>query len=170
MGRPALALAFCGDTLAAEKLDAEGSKAFPNGTIWNAVQRPETEAMIALHRNEPAKGIELLAAAVPYERAYPDAIYVRGMVYLQMKKGAEAAAEFRKIADHEGASWGATWVHPNWGQYHALSYLGMARGFALAGESAQAREAFEKFFALWENADFDLPILSQARAEYAKLR
>ena len=58
---------------------------------------------------------------------------MRGLIYLQMKRGVEAATEFRKIADHEGASWGATWVHQYWGQYYALSYLGMARGYILAG-------------------------------------
>ena len=125
----------------------------------------EIEAMI-----EPAKGVQLLASASPYERAYPDAVYVRGLVYLQMKRGAEAGAEFRKIADHEGASWGATWVHPYWGQYYALSYLGMARGHVLAGEGTQARDAYEKFFALWQNADPHLPVLRQAQAEYAKLQ
>lgn len=170
LGRPALALAMCGETAEAEKLVAETSERFPNGTIWNAVQMPEIQAMIALHRDEPAKGIELLASASPYERAYPDAVYMRGLVYLQMKKGAEAAAEFRKIADHEGANWGATWVHPYWGQYYALAYLGMARGYILAGEGTQAKDAYEKFFALWRTADPDLPVLRQARAEYAKLR
>lgn len=138
--------------------------------IWNAVQLPEIQAMIALHRNEPAKGIELLAPASPYERAYPDAVYVRGLIYLSMKRGAEAAAEFGKIADREGASWGATWVHPYWGQYYALSYLGMARGYVLAGEEPQARDSYEKFLALWKTADPDLPVLRRARAEYAKLR
>jgi hypothetical protein len=87
-----------------------------------------------------------------------------------MKRGAEAATEFRKIADHEGASWGATWVHPYWGQYYALSYLGMARGYVLAGDSTHARDGYEKFFSLWETADPDLPVLRQAKAEYAKLR
>jgi tetratricopeptide (TPR) repeat protein len=131
------------------------------------VQRPEIEAIISLHQNAPSKGIELLTSAAPYERAYPDVIYVRGLVYLKMRKGAEAAAEFRKIADHEGASWGATWVHPYWAQYYALSYLGMARGQMLAGESIQARAAYEKFFTLWKTADPDLPVLRQATAEYA---
>ena len=170
LGRPALALAICGETAEAEKLAAETSRLYPNGTIWNAVQLPEIQAMIALHSNEPAKAIELLASAAPYERAYPDAVYVRGLAYLQMNKGAEAVAEFRKVAEHEGASWGATWVHPNWGQYYALSWLGMARGYALAGEKAQARRAFEKFFALWKDADPEIPVVRQGRAEYAKLR
>ena len=170
LGRSALALALCGETAAVEKLAQVTSELYPNGTIWNAVELPEIEAMVALHGDASAKGIDLLASASPYERAYPDAVYVRGLAYLQMKKGREAAAEFRKIADHQGASWGATWVHPYWGQYYALSYLGMARGRALAGEGAQARDAYEKFFALWKTADPDLPVLRQARAEYARLR
>ncbi len=165
VGRPALALAMCGETAKAEKLAAETSTSYPNGVIWNEVQLPEIEAMI-----EPAKGIEVLASATPYERAYPDAPYIRGMVYLQMKRGTEAVAEFRKIADHEGASWAATWIHPNWGQYYALSYLGMARGHVLAGEGAQARDAYGKFFDFWKTGDPDSPILRQAKAEFARLR
>ena len=124
--------------------------------------------MIALHRDEPAKGIELLASASPYERAYPDAIYMRGLVYLQMQRGAEAAAEFRKIVDHKGANWGATWVHPNWGQYYSLSYLGMARGYVLAGDISSAKRAYQDFFGLWKDADPDIPILKRAETDYAK--
>lgn len=170
LGRPALALALCGETARAEKLAAEATIALPNRTIWNAVQLPEIQAAIALHRNEPARSIELLASASPYERAYPDAIYMRGLAYLKMQKGADAAAEFQKIVDHKGASWGATWLHPNWGQYYALSYLGMARGFALTGDTAKAKKAFQDFFELWKDADPDIPILQQAKAEYAKLK
>ena len=170
LGRPALAMAICGATAAAEKLAAETSKALPNGTIWNAVQLPEIQAMIALKRDRPAKGVELLASASPYERAYPDATYVRGLAYLRMQRGAEAAAEFQKIVDHRGANWGATWVHPNWGQYYALSYLGMARGFALEGDTARAKKAFQNFFELWKDADSEIPVLKQAKTEYAKLK
>ena len=171
LGRPALALALCGDTARAEKLADETSKALPNGTIWNAVQLPEIRAMIALHRDQPASGIEPLASASPYERAYPDAIYVRGLAYLKkMHRGGDAVAELQKIVDHNGANWGATWVHPNWGQYYSLAYLGTARGFVLAGERAKAERTFENFFALWKDADADIPVLRQARAEYAKLK
>jgi eukaryotic-like serine/threonine-protein kinase len=170
LGRPALAMAMCAEAAAAEKLAAETSKTLPNGTIWNAVQLPEIEAMIALRRDEPAKSVELLATASPYERAYPDAIYIRGLAYLKMDRGEDAAAEFQKIADHKGANWGATWVHPNWGQRYSLSYLGMARGYALAGDTAKAKKAFQKFFELWKNADTDTPVLKQAKAENAKLK
>jgi len=170
LGRPAVALAMCGDAAQAEKLAAETSKLVPNGTIWNAVQLPEIRAAIALSRDQPASGVEDLAAASPYERSYIDASYFRGLAYLGLHKGAEAAAEFRKIVDHKGASWGATWVHPNWGLYYSLSYLGLARASALAGDGANARKAFQDFLALWKDADPDIPILRQAKTEYADLR
>ena len=169
LGRPALALAMCGDTAQAEKVAGETSKRFPNGTLWNAVQLPGIRAAIELQRDQPAKAVELLASASPYERAYPEAVYLRGLAYLRLHKGAEAAAEFRKIVDHKGASWGSDWRHPNWGLYYSISYLGLARGSALAGDVANARRAFQDFFALWKDADPDIPILKQAQAEYAKL-
>jgi tetratricopeptide (TPR) repeat protein len=170
LDRPAQALAMCGDAAQAEKLAAETSKLFPNGTIWNAVQLPEIRAAIALNGGQPAKSVELLASASPYERSYLDAAYLRGLAYLRLHKGVEAAAEFRKIVDHKGANWGATWVHPYWGQFYSLSHVGMARGSALAGDTAKAKKAFQDFFELWKDADPDIPILKQAKAEYAKLR
>ncbi|WP_280138048.1 transcriptional regulator [Terriglobus roseus] len=169
LGRPGVALAMCGETARAEKLVAETSKTSPNATLWNAVSRPEVEALNAIFRNQPDRGVELMASATPYERAYPDAVYVRGLAYLRMQRGREAAAEFQKIADHKGASWGATWIHPNWGQYYALSYLGMARGYAMTGNTVRAKEAFHNLLALWKNADPELPVLKQALAESNKL-
>lgn len=170
LGRPALALAICSDAAAAEKLAAKTSRLFPNGTIWNAVQLPEIQAMIALNRGKPEESLELLGSASPYERSYIEAVYLRGLTYLRMRKGAVAAAEFQKIVDHKGASWGTTWIHPNWGQYYSLSDLGMARGLALAGDTAKAKKAYQDFFELWKGADPDIPTLKQAKAEYAKLQ
>jgi eukaryotic-like serine/threonine-protein kinase len=169
LGRPAIALAMCGDAAQAEKLAAETTKLFPNGTIWNAVQLPEIRAAIALKREQPAESVELLGSASPYERSYIEASYLRGLAYLRLHKGAEATAEFRKIADHKGASWGATWVHPNWGLYYSPSYLGLARAYSLAGDTANARRAFQGFFELWKDADPEIPILHEAKAEYIKL-
>jgi len=126
-------------------------------------------AAIALCRNQPAKSVELLASAAPYERAYLEAVYLRGLAYLGWHKGAEAAAEFQKIVDHKGANWGAAWQYPYWGQFYSLSYLGVARGCALAGDRAKAKKAFQDFFGFWKDADRDIPILQQAKAEYAKL-
>jgi hypothetical protein len=127
LGRPALALAMFGDAAQAEKLAAETSRRFPNGTLWTAVQLPAIRAATELQRGRPAKAVDLLASASPYERAYPEVAYLRGLAYLQMHKGVEAAAEFKKILDHKGASWGSTWRYPNWGLHYSISYLGLAR-------------------------------------------
>lgn len=170
LGRPALALAMCGDAAQAEKLAAETSKLFPNGTLWNAVQLPAIHAAIALKRDQPAKAVELLASASPYERAYPDAVYLRGLAYLALHEGAEATAEFEKILDHKGANWGSAWQHPYWGQFYSLSYLGLARAYALSGDPAKAKSAYQDFLGLWKNADAEIPILKEAKAEYAKLQ
>ena len=170
LGRPAMALALCGDGAQGEKLAAETSKLYPNGTVWNAVHLPAIRAAIALNRGEPPKSVELLESAAPYERAYFEAPYLRGLAYLRLHRGTEAAAEFQKVVDHKGANWASGWRHPFWGQFYSPSYLGMARGFALAGDTAKAKKAFQDFFELWKGADTDIPILPQARAEYAKLR
>ncbi|KAA6465202.1 tetratricopeptide repeat protein [Acidobacteria bacterium AB60] len=168
-GQSALALALCGEAAKAEELASKATKDKPDDTIWNAVKLPEIQAVAALERNDAAGALDRMAAAAPYERAYPDANYVRGMAYLKMRKGAEAATEFEKITRNKGTSWGATWVHPNWGQYYALAYLGVARGYGLTGDKVRAKKAFEDFFALWRDADRDLPILIGAKTEYKVL-
>ena len=170
LGRPALALALCGDAAKAEKLAAETSQLFPNGTLWNTVQLPGIRAAIELHRGQPARAVELLASASPYERAYPEAVYLRGLAYLRLRKGVEAAAEFQKIVNHKGASWASTWQYPNWGLHYSIAYLGLAHAYELAGDTVKARKAYQDFFALWKDADQDIPILKQAQAEYARLQ
>ncbi len=169
LGRPADALALCGDEARAEKLAAETSKVFPNGTIWNGVQLPEIRAALALHRGDPANAVEVLASATSYERAYPEPVYLRGLAYLRLHKGAEAVAEFRKIVDHEGASWAATWPYPNQGLYYSISWLGLGRAYEIAGDSANARKAFDEFFALWKDADRDISLLVEAGRDRALL-
>lgn len=154
----------------AEKLATETSKLFPNGTIWNGVQLPGIRAAIALNRNQASRSLELLAAASPYERSYFEPVYLRGLAYLRLRKGAEAVAEFRKNVDHKGANWAATWAHPYWGQFYALSYLGLARGAALAGDTANAKKGIQDFLELWKDADPDIPVLQQAKAQYAELQ
>ncbi len=168
--RPALALAMCGDAAQGGKLAVEISKLSPNDTVWNAVEHPAIRAAIEIKGDQPAKAVELLASASPYERAYPEVAYLRGLAFLRVNDGAEAVAEFQKIVDHKGANWGSTWQHPNWGQFYSLSYLGMARGYALAGDTAKAKKAFQDFLELWKDADPDVPVLKQAKVEYAKLQ
>jgi predicted Zn-dependent protease len=157
----ALPLALCGDAAAAQKAADETSKRYPLHTLWNAVHLPSIRAAIELSRNQPDKAVELLQSAAPYERAYPFAAYLRGLAYLLARKGSEAAAEFQKILDHKGA---------NWGPYYPLSYAGLARAQALGGNTTEARKAYQDFLALWKDADPDIPILKEAKQEYAKLK
>ena len=167
--RPALALALCGDAAGAERLAAPTTKLFPNGTAWKEVQLPEIRAAFEVKR-DAGKAVELLASASPYERAYPEIPYLRGSAYLKLGKGADAAAEFQKVVDHKGASWGSTWLYPNWGLYYSLSYLGLAHAFELTKDTAKAKKAYQDFFAQWPNPDgADLPVLLQARKDFAKL-
>ena len=155
---------------------AEGRAARPRQLRQNRAMRVTARAdyavraAIELQRDQPAKAVELLASAAHYERAYPESVYLRGLAYLRLRKGVEAAVEFRKILDHKGASWGSTWIYPNWGLSYSISYLGLARASALTGDTAKADKAFQDFFALWKDADADIPILKQAKAEYAKLQ
>jgi len=139
----------------------ETSKRYPLHTLWNAVYLPSLQATIELSRNQPEKAVEVLRPAVPYERAYPYVSYTRGLAYLQFRKGTEAAAEFQKILDHKGATWGP---------YYPLAYAGLARAAALAGDGARARRAYQDFLALWKDADPDLALLREVRQEYAKLK
>jgi hypothetical protein len=90
-----LALAMCGDVALAEKLAGETSKLFPNGTVWNKVQLPEIRAAIELQRGHPAKAVELLASAAPYERAYLEVVCLRGLAYLRQHKGEGGGRGFR---------------------------------------------------------------------------
>ena len=132
------------------------------------MQLPEIRAAIALKRDQPARSVELLVSASPYERSNLESVYLRGLAYLRQHKGAEAAAEFQKIVDHKGVNWAVRDHYP--GQFYSLSYLGLARGSTLAGDPAKAKKAFQDFFQLWKGADSDIPILRQAKAEYARLQ
>ncbi len=153
-------LAMCGDAATTQKLVDDISKRYPAHTLWNAVWKPSIAAMVELERDQPGKAIDLLRPAIPYERGNGIVSYLRGLAYLRLRKGTEAAAEFQKLLDHKGA---------NWGPYYPLSYVGLARAAALAGDTARARKAYQDFLALWKDADPDLPVLNEACREYAKL-
>ena len=158
----AVALALAGATRQAQALVGELAERFPNDTLMNAVSLPNARAAIELQRGNPAKAIELLEAAAPYERRNLVTISLRGQAYLRAGEGTEAVAEFQKIMDMRG-------VWPN-GLEHVLAHLSLARAYALTGETTKSRRAYEDFFELWKDADPDIPILQEAKAEYAKLR
>ena len=159
----ALALALAGDAEHAEKLTAELNESFPSDTGVQRLWVPMIRAAVALSHKNPAKAIELLRAMSPYELGTPRLlpIFERGRAYLMLHKGSAAAAEFQKVIDHPGI----VREFP----VGALAHLGVARAYALQGDTAKSRASYQDFLTLWKDADPDLPMLKQAREEYAKL-
>jgi DNA-binding winged helix-turn-helix (wHTH) protein/tetratricopeptide (TPR) repeat protein len=165
----ALALARAGDTAGAEKLAAELDKTFPLDTLVQRYWLPTIRASVALERKDPNRAIELLKAASTDELGQPTnlaanmvPVYVRGEAYLMLHDGNRAAAEFQKFIDHRGIVMNFPWA--------ALARLELARAYALQGATVKARVAYQDFLTLWKDADPDVPILKQAKAEYAKLQ
>ena len=163
----ALALARAGDTTGAEKLAAELDKTFPLDTLVQRYWLPTIRAAVAMEHKDPNRAVELLRETSAIELGQPNnfvlllPVYVRGAAYLSLGDGQRAATEFQKLIDHRGVV-----VNFPWG---ALARLGLARAYALQGDTAKTRAAYQDFLTLWKNADPDIPILKQAKAEYAKL-
>ena len=165
----ALALARAGDVAGAEKLAAELDKTFPLSTAVQRYWLPTIRAAVALERRDPNQAIELLKVASTVELGVPLSlpificpVYLRGETYLMLHDGNRAAAEFQKFMDHRGLV-----VNFPWG---ALARLGLARSYAMQGDTAKAKAAYQDFLTLWKDADPDIPILIAAKAEYARLK
>jgi DNA-binding winged helix-turn-helix (wHTH) protein len=160
----ALAFSIAGDAVRAETLADDLNNRFPEHTIVQSYYLPTLRAQLALSRNDPSGAVEVPRAAAPYQLSssgalYP--VYVRGESYLAAHRGNEAATEFQKILDHRGIV-----VNAPTG---ALTHLGLGRAYVLSGDKTAAKIAYQDFLTLWKDADPDIPILKQARAEYAKL-
>jgi eukaryotic-like serine/threonine-protein kinase len=167
----ALVLARAGDITEAEKLTAELDKQFPLDTLVQRYWLPSIHAAIALQHNDASRAIELLKAAGPTElsadrlnnvQVFLIPVYMRGEAYLMLRDGKAAAAEFQKFVDHRGLV-GSFPVG-------ALARLGSARAYALQSDTAEAGTAYRDFLTLWKDADPDVPILKQAKAEYVALK
>ncbi|MGA8035356.1 MAG: protein kinase [Candidatus Acidiferrales bacterium] len=167
----ALGLALAGDSAKAGAMADSIAKLSPTDTILNLIYLPAVRGQLALDRHDPQKALEELSAAQKYEfgqtgvgsinpALYPP--YLRGQAYLALKKGTEAAAEFQTIIDHPGV----VLNNPN----GIMAYLGLARAYAVQGDDAKARVAYQNLFVKWKDADPDLPVLLEAKAEYAKLK
>jgi hypothetical protein len=121
--------------------------------------------MIEKNRGNVAEAVRLVESVRSFDRGLITGLmnnYVRGSLYLEQRRGTEAAAEFKKIIDNPAIE--------AYSPAHVLAYLGMGRAAALNGDTAAARKSYQDFFALWKDADPDIPILKQAKAEYAKLQ
>jgi eukaryotic-like serine/threonine-protein kinase len=165
----AVALAAAGDVADAQEVVRSLAHAHPKDTILNAVSLPLIRSNIELERGNATQTIEILRSSQAYELGfgflyYPPFMptYTRGQAYLKLRDGSNAAAEFRKILGHRG-------LDPL-SPIYALAHLGMGRAAQLTGDVASAKSAYQDFFAAWKDADPDIPILKQAKVEYAKLQ
>jgi len=157
----ASALAIAGDTRRAQALADDLALRNPKRTLLIERNLPAVYAEIEIQNGNPARALELLKPALRFEPTGQVAIYRRGLAYLALKQGEQAAAEFRKILDHRG-------VDPLSLRY-PLAQLGVARAYAMMDEAEKSRRAYQNFLELWKDADPDIPILLEARAEHAKL-
>ncbi len=158
------ALATAGDVTQAAAIADELSKRFPIDTLVNNVWVPSIRGQVEIIRGNASKAIELLQAAAPFEFGWPARImpsYVRGQAYLHLRQGKEAAEQFQNILNHRGVCGTLPTC--------SLAHLQLGRARALSGDNAGARTAYQDFFALWKDADPDVPILKEAKAEYARL-
>ena len=177
----ALAFAMAGDTARAESLAQDLGKRFPLGTQMQSLWLPAIQVQLALDRKNPAVALKAWQAALPIELGQIPFVtnisclyhvYVHGQTYLAAGQGSAAAAEFQKILDHSGIVWNC-WTG-------ALAHLGVARANALESRTSQgagadaarvrALAAYKDFLTLWKDADPDIPVLKQAKAEYAELQ
>ncbi|HEY6304114.1 MAG TPA: protein kinase [Terriglobales bacterium] len=160
----AVALAMTGDVSRAQSIADGLGHRFPDDTLLHQVSIPIVQALMEMDRKTPEKAIAALQATTPYELGFNQEllpVYIRGLAYLQAKRGAEAAAEFQKMIEHCGIEP----TSPN----HSLAKLGLGRAYVMTGDTAKARAAYQDFFALWKDADPDVPILKEAKAEYEHL-
>jgi serine/threonine protein kinase/Flp pilus assembly protein TadD len=164
----AIALGLAGDAPQSTRLAADLAERFPEGTIVQFEYLPMIHAAAALQSGSANKALEALIPAAPYELGLPlwyvalYPVYLRGEAYLAVHQGSAAAAEFQKILDHACVVWNEP--------IGALAHLGLARAYALSGDTVKAKSAYQDFLGLWKDADPDIPILKQAKAEYAKLQ
>ena len=167
----ALAFAMAGDTARAESLAQDLGKRFPLDTQIRSLWLPAIQAQLALNEKNPAAALNILQAASPIELGQISFVanisclyhvYVRGEAYLAAGQDSAAAAEFQKILDHSGIVWNC-WTG-------ALAHLGVARAYAMQGDTAKAKAAYQDFLTLWKDADPDVPVFIAAKAEYAKLK
>jgi outer membrane protein assembly factor BamD (BamD/ComL family) len=165
----ALVFARAGDIEQAQKLADALSQDFPLDTVVQNYCLPTIRAAMKVHENDPAGAVEVMRPTVKYDFAYPPdsfnslyPAYIRGLAYLQMGEGRQAVVEFQKLLDHSGIV-GTSVIG-------ALSHLQLARAQKMMSDEGAARKSYEDFLTLWKDADSDIPIYQQAKAEYARLR
>ena len=166
----ALTLARIGESAGAKAIVEELEKNYPSDAVLKVYWLPTIKAAMELNANNSTQALIFLEAAAPYELGEPPQFplgtmypaYIRGQAQLEARNGAAAATEFQKFLDHQG-------VILNF-PLGALAHLGLARAYTLQGDSSKALASYKDFLTRWKDADPDIPILKEAKAEYAKLQ
>jgi eukaryotic-like serine/threonine-protein kinase len=161
----ALVFAVCNDMGRAQSSLDEALKQYPKDTMIVSMQAPLIKAALERNQGNARQALELLESVHAYDLGLIGGLgnnYLRGQSYLDQRSGNEAAAEFQKIIDHPGIE--------GFSPLHALAHLGLARAAVLNGDTAGSRKEYQDFFALWKDADADLPVLVQAKKEYEQLK
>jgi eukaryotic-like serine/threonine-protein kinase len=166
----ALTMARIGDTSRAKAMVEQLEKSDPSNTVLKLYWLPTLNAAIELNAGNSAQALVSLEAAAPYELGAPPPfqmgtlypVYLRGQAYLLSRNGPAAATEFQKFLDYRG-------IVLNF-SLGALGHLGLARAYVVSGDTAKAKAAYQDFLNLWKDADPDIPVLKEAKAEYAKLQ
>ena len=157
-----------GDVQKSQAIAASVEHEFPENHFIQTVSIPEAKAAQLLDKNQLSEALKTLETARPHELGTGPRgggvtpIFLRGMIYLKMRDGVKAAAEFQRILDHQGAA--------GFSPEYPLARLNLGRAYVVQGDNAKARTAYQDFFAAWKDADPDVPILKTAKAEYEKLK
>ena len=161
----AFAFARVGDNQRAETLINQAGQQSPLNLLLNKLSLPAARAAVSLHQNDPAAAIQELEPSIPYDLAANSSfitLYLRGLAYLGNGSANEAVAQFQRVIDHRG-------TEPT-SLYWSLAHFQLARTYAKTGDLDKSQAKYREFLALWKDADPDIPILKEAKAEYAKLQ
>jgi Flp pilus assembly protein TadD len=158
----AAALAVAGENARAAKLADDIAQKRPYDTLVQFVEVPLVKAQMELNQGDSAKAIDLLDSALVYARANTGVLYLRGNAYLKAGRGNDAVQAFQRLLDLKSVI--------NIDPVMPLAKVGLARAYVLAGDKARARVAYQDFFAVWKDADPEIPIVREVKAEYAKLQ
>ncbi len=155
-------LALAGENAKALQLASEVARERPDDTLVQMVWVPAAQAVVAINGGDGKKAVALLQPALPYDKTFVGVMYVRGLAYLKTGQGNEATQEFQRMLALRS-------LYPA-EPFMSMAQLGLGRAYALSGDKAKSRAAYQDFFALWKDADPDIPLLKQAKTEYAKLQ
>jgi serine/threonine protein kinase/tetratricopeptide (TPR) repeat protein len=154
-------LALCNQEKHANQMLSDLEKHYPEDTLVQELYVPESRAWLALKAGDAQRALGLLERVRAHENA-SFAPYLRGLAYLQLKDPRNAIASFQDATRRKGVAYGT-------GSPYALSFLGLGRAYVMGGDKANAKKAYDVFFSEWKNADADLPVIAEAKKEYAQL-